>query len=197
VHDGVGLYLEEAGFEVIHAHTGEEAVDLVDREQPDVVIMDIHMPQAELDGIEACRAIRDCYGAVPPVIVYTVAGDFNEQPWRPYAEAVMAGAAGYVDKGAKKKELVRAITLVAEGLAFFDPVRMQEAMLQWNEASCRDKRLDKLTRREEQVLALIQEGLTNKEISEELGITHHTVRNHVSSILNKLGLSRRGEAAGL
>lgn len=194
VHEGVGAYLEQGGFQVVPAYSGEEAVDLVGRECPDVVVMDISMPEAQLDGIEACREIRSHHGDGPAVLIYTVAADLVAQPWRPYAEAVLAGADGYVDKGARKEELVRAIRLVVEGQPFFDPRRMQEAMQEWARASRREKLYQSLTRREREVLALVKEGRTNREIAEALTIAYDTVRNHVSSILGKLGLSRRGEA---
>jgi two-component system response regulator DevR len=193
VHEGVGAYLEQGGFAVAHAYTGEEALEWLGSERPDVVVMDVSMPGAALDGIEACREIRSRYGAVPPVVIYTVAAAFAGEPWRPYAEAVLAGAAGYVDKGARKEELVRAIRLVVEGQPFFDPRRMQEAIVEWGRASQREAAYRSLTRREREVLELLQAGKTNREIAEALFIAYDTVRNHVSSILGKLGLSRRAE----
>ncbi len=196
VHEGVGLFLEQAGLQVEHAYTGEEAVERIGQGCPDVVIMDVSMPGAQLDGIEACREIRSRYGASPAVIIYTVAAAVSEKPWQPYAEAVLAGAAGYVDKGARKQELLEAIRLAAEGKPFFDPLRMQQAMLEWSRASQHEAAYKSLTRREREVLDLLREGKTNREIAEELSIAYDTVRNHVSNILGKLGVSRRGQVVG-
>ncbi len=195
VHEGVGLFLEQAGLQVGHAYTGEEAVERIGPEDPDVVVMDVSMPGAQLDGIEACREIRSRYGSRPPVIIYTVAASVTEKPWQSYAEAVLAGAVGYVDKGARKQELLEAVRLAAEGKPFFDPLRMQQAIQEWNRASRRESAYRSLTRREREVLNLLQEGKTNREIAAELSIAYDTVRNHVSNILGKLGLSRRGQAA--
>jgi len=193
VHEGVGTYLEANGCTVAHAYTGEEALELLEAALPDVVVMDVSMPGAQCDGIEACREIRSRYGAAPPVVIYTVAAAVAEEPWRPYAEAVLAGAAGYVDKGARKGALLQALHSVAEGRPFFDPQRMQEAMVAWDRASEREAAYRSLTRREREVLELLRAGQTNREIAEALSIAYDTVRNHVSSILGKLGLSRRGE----
>jgi DNA-binding NarL/FixJ family response regulator len=193
VHEGVGAYLEANGYTVAHAYTGEEALDLIAQALPDVVVMDVSMPGAELDGIAACREIRSRYGAAPPVVIYTVASAVAEEPWRPYAEAVLAGAGGYVDKGARKEELDRAIRLVVEGRPFFDAQRIQEAMVEWSHASQREAAYRSLTRREREVFKLLQAGKTNREIAEELSIAYDTVRNHVSNILGKLGIRRRAE----
>ena len=193
VHEGVGAYLEQAGFTVAHAYTGEEALASIEAERPAVVVMDVSMPGAQCDGIAACREVRSRYGLVPPVVIYTVAAAFAGEPWRPYAEAVLAGAAGYVDKGARKEELVRAIRLVAAGQPFFDPQRMQEALVEWGRAAQREAAYRTLTRREREVLQLLQAGRTNREIAEALSIAYDTVRNHVSNILGKLGMSRRAE----
>lgn len=193
VHEGVGAYLEQAGLEVTHAYSGEEALERIAQEQPAVVVMDVSMPGAKWDGIEACREVRSRHGGVPPVLIYTVASTVAEEPWRPYAEAVLAGAAGYVDKGARKEELVRAIRTVAEGQPFFDPRRIQEAMVEWGCAAQREAAYRSLTRREREVLGLLQAGRTNREIAAELSVAYDTVRNHVSSILGKLGISRRAE----
>jgi DNA-binding NarL/FixJ family response regulator len=192
IHDSVGLFLQQQGHEVLSAYSGEESLELVETEQPDLVLMDVSMPNAELDGIAACREIRNQHKM--PILIFTAAADFEEW-WRPYAQAIMAGASGFVDKGAGKRGLRRAVQAAAEKHSFFDPHKVREATSNWERVCRKQKLYKRLSRREREVLDLIRQGKTNREIAEALVISFSTVRTHVENILCKLEVTGRAEAA--
>ncbi len=174
---------------VAEGSNAAEAIQRCRQLQPDVVLMDIRLP--DRTGIEACREIRrHCPGV--QVLMLTSYGDDEL-----VREAIAAGAAGYVLKQVSTDELLRAVRAVAQGDAVLDPkvtrqvlARMQQAEADAHSAAFRD-----LSERELQVLARVAEGKSNAEIAEELFLSPITVRNHVSTILQKLGLSNRIEAA--
>jgi DNA-binding NarL/FixJ family response regulator len=157
--------------------------------RPDLVMMDVRMPG--MGGIEACRAIRE---AVPETHVVMLTSYTDEDA---VFAAIMAGASGYLLKNTGRKELLTAMRKAANGESLLDPGVTANVMDRFRELSTAQQAQEAalLSAREREVLSHVANGLTNKEIASELILSEHTVRNHVSRILDKLGLSRRAEAA--
>jgi DNA-binding NarL/FixJ family response regulator len=169
------------------AATGAEAVERAAALAPDVILLDLEMPG--MDGVEALRQIR---AARPdaPVIVFT-AFDTDER----IMSAVRAGAQGYLLKGAPRDELFKAIRVVSEGGSLLQPVVASKLLQHMSQqATERETSADSLTEREMEVLKLLAQGKTNKEIAAALVISERTVKFHVGSILSKLGAGNRTEA---
>jgi len=172
---------------VSEAATGAEAVERAAALAPDVILLDLEMPG--MDGVEALRQIR---AARPdaPVIVFT-AFDTDER----IVSAVRAGAQGYLLKGAPRDELFKAIRVVSEGGSLLQPVVASKLLQHMSQqATERETSADSLTEREMEVLKLLAQGKTNKEIAAALVISERTVKFHVGSILSKLGAGNRTEA---
>jgi two-component system, NarL family, response regulator LiaR len=188
VRDGlVAILGTQPDFQVVgEATNGAEAVQQARRFAPDVILLDLEMPQ--LDGVEALRQIRE---AVPTVqaIVFT-AFDTDER----IVSAVKAGAQGYLLKGAPRDELFRAIRVVSEGGSLLQPVVASKLLRHMSARRDDPALVEELTEREMEVLRLLAQGRTNKEIASELVITERTAKFHVSSILGKLGAGNRTEA---
>lgn len=190
VREGVRLILEaHEGFEVVgEATTGADAVRLAAELRPDVVCMDISMPG--LDGLEATRMIRkQCPGVA--VLALTV-HDSDEY----FFEMLKAGASGYVLKGSSGDELVEALRAVARGQAFLNPSVARKIVDDYFRRAAEVKaRHDAgvLSPREREVVALVADGLSNKEIAERLVISISTVQTHYQHILEKLGLASRAD----
>jgi two-component system, NarL family, response regulator DevR len=181
----------QPGFEVVgEAASGDEAVRLARRERPDVVVMDIRMPDGS--GIDACRAITSEPGG-PPVIMLTSYADADA-----LFAAIDAGASGYVLKRVGSSELVDAVRSVAAGGSLLDPAVTRSVLDRLRNAS----RLEEagafadLTEQERRVLAHIAAGESNRDIAAGMQLAEKTVRNYVSSILAKLALESRAQAAG-
>ena len=194
VRDGlVAMLSTQVDFQVVGASsTGAETVDLAASLQPDVILLDLEMP--EMDGVEALRRIR-ANRSDAKVIVFT-AFDTDER----ILNAVRAGARGYLLKGAPREDIFRAIRVVNEGGSLLEPVVATKLMQQVVEAGKSDRDpglVEPLTPREEEVLQLLAQGKTNKEIASELVITERTVKFHVSSILRKMDRGNRTEAVRL
>lgn len=185
VREGLRMYLgRDPGFEIVgEAEDGQQAVQLAAERQPDVILMDLLMPV--MDGITAIRTIRREVPAIEIVALTSVLED--EQ----VVAAVRAGAIGYVLKDAHGLELKEAIRAAADGRVHLAP---EAAARLLREVRTPD-RPDRLTERETDVLRLISIGLSNKEIARRLNIGEGTVKTHVSSVLNKLGLQSRTQAA--
>ena len=189
VRDGlVAMLSTQPDFVVVgEAATGAEAVERAAALTPDVVLLDLEMPG--MDGVQALRQIR---AARPdaPVIVFT-ALDTDER----ILGAVQAGAQGYLLKGAPRDELFKAIRVVSEGGSLLQPV-VASKLLQHisHQSDERASSVDPLTDREMEVLALLAQGKTNKEIAATLFISERTVKFHVGSILGKLGAGNSTEA---
>lgn len=185
VREGLRMYLgRDPGFEIVgEAEDGQQAVQLAAERQPDVILMDLLMPV--MDGITAIRTIRRDEPAIEIVALTSVLED--EQ----VVAAVRAGAIGYVLKDAHGLELKEAIRAAADGRVHLAP---EAAARLLREVRTPD-RPDRLTERETDVLRLISIGLSNKEIARRLNIGEGTVKTHVSSVLNKLGLQSRTQAA--
>jgi DNA-binding NarL/FixJ family response regulator len=186
VRDGlVAMLSTQPDFEVVGAaDNGRAAVTQAQALRPDVVLLDLEMP--ELDGVEALRALR---AACPEAqaLVFT-AFDTDER----ILAAVRAGARGYLLKGAPREELFNAVRVVSQGGSLLQPVvasRLMERM-----AAPPERALDALTEREREVLQLLAQGMANKEIAAALVISERTVKFHVSSILSKLDAGNRTEA---
>jgi DNA-binding NarL/FixJ family response regulator len=181
---------QQQGFSVVaEAGSGEEAVRLARRHRPDVVVLDIRMPHGS--GIEACRTIT---GEMPdvPVIMLTSYADSTA-----LFDAISAGASGYVLKRVGSGELTDAIRTVAEGRSLLDPAVTAQVLERLRETSRLEEAgaFDELTEQERRVLALVAEGHSNREIAQAMGLAEKTIRNYVSSILAKLALASRSQAA--
>ena len=170
------------------ATTGDEAVALANRLQPDVILMDIQMPG--LNGIEATRRIL---GTSPHIgiLVLTMFEDDDT-----VFAAMRAGARGYLLKGALKAEILRAIRGVASGEAVFGPAIARRLMQYFAapRSGATAQAFPELTEREYEILALMAQHRTNVEIAERLGLSQKTIRNHVSNIFGKLQVADRAEA---
>lgn len=180
----------QEGFSVVGgAASGREAVRLARRFRPDVVVMDIRMPDGS--GIEACREIT---AELPgtPVIMLTSHADSDA-----LFEAIDAGASGYVLKQIGSSGLVDAVRTVASGGSLLDPAVTSRVLERLRNAS----RLEEagafadLTEQERRVLAHVSDGASNREVAARMGLAEKTVRNYVSSILAKLDLESRSQAA--
>jgi DNA-binding NarL/FixJ family response regulator len=189
VVDGLRMALELADMDVVGtAGTAAAAVETVRRQRPDVVVMDIQLPDGS--GIDATRAVLE---AAPDtaVLMLTMLEERDT-----LAAAMRAGARGYVVKGASRDEIVRAVTAVADGQVIFGS-RVADDLLAEVMALPHAGGLDAraLTDREHQILAGLADGLTNGAIASRLGISAKTVANHVSTLLTKLQVTDRAQAA--
>ncbi|MFA5892053.1 MAG: response regulator transcription factor [Actinomycetota bacterium] len=191
VRRGVRTLLESAGDLEVCAEAGSvhESVEAADATRPDVVVMDVRL--ADGSGIEACREIR----ARHPKIAVIMLTSFSDD--EALFASIMAGAAGFVLKQVRGGDLVRSIRAVASGQSLLDPAMTGPVLerLRRGKHLLRDEKLARLSPQEERILTLVAGGKTNKEIGQELKLAEKTVKNYVSSILMKLEVSRRAEAA--
>jgi two-component system, NarL family, response regulator DevR len=169
------------------AGTGEEGVKRVGLDEPDVVVMDVRMP--DQSGIEACREIRSRF---PDVKVLMLTSFADEEA---LVSSIMAGAAGYLLKRVKSQEILQSIRRAANGESMLDPEMVEGLFARIRHGPKSDPLLSRLTDRELEIVDLIAEGLTNREIGERLFLAEKTVKNYVSNILTKMGMTRRSEAA--
>jgi DNA-binding NarL/FixJ family response regulator len=174
---------------VDEAGDADEALRKTVQHNPDVVVMDIRLPGKS--GIEACEQIKEAMPEVEVLMLTSYAED------ELLFEAISAGAAGYVLKQGGGDELIRAIKRVAQGEALLDPAVTQRVLARVRLANRQQKAaaFSELTEQELRVLGLVSEGCTNKQIAKNLFLGEGTVRNYVSSILSKLELTNRAEAA--
>jgi two-component system response regulator DevR len=188
VRRGVRELLEaEDDLEVVgEAGTAEEAYGRIPATTPDVALLDLQLPDG--DGVEVCREIRSKHPEIECIILTSFADDDAV-----YA-AIMAGAAGYLVKQVRGVDIVDGIRRVAGGESLLEPAlakRMLDRLRRGDETD----RLGGLTDQERRVLDLIGEGLTNRQIGEQMFLAEKTVKNYVTNVLAKLGMSRRTEAA--
>jgi two-component system response regulator DevR len=177
------LFANEDDFIVVgEASNGAEALAKVPVLDPQLILMDVRMEK--MDGIEACREIKSRY---PQVHILMLTSYTDEDA---VVASMLAGASGYLLKNLSRSELLRSVRLVAAGQTLIDPTASQQAMQRLTSTPGSE-----LTEREREVLALVARGYTNKQIAETLYVSEKTARNHVSHILEKLGLARRSEAA--
>ncbi|MFI5225534.1 MAG: response regulator [Candidatus Limnocylindrales bacterium] len=178
------------GFQVVaEAGTVEEALAAARRFQPDLVIMDVRLPDGS--GVEACRDIR---AEFPQTRVVMLTSYPDEEA---VIAAIVAGASGYLLKQVRARDLVSALEAVGRGESLLDPAVTGKVLERMRRIAAADEpdELAALTQQERKILALVAEGKTNKEIAAEVFLSDKTVKNYVSSILAKLNLERRAQAA--
>ena len=177
-----------AGFEVVgEAGTAAQALTRITAVRPDVAVLDARLPDGS--GIDVCREIR----ATLPDTYCLILTSYDDHD--AVLASVLAGASGYVLKEVRTSGLVDAIRQAALGRSLIDPGVITQVMNRLRDGSPTDNRLASLTQRERDVLDLIAEGLSNRQIGERLFLAEKTVKNYVSSLLNKLGMERRTQAA--
>ena len=189
VREGIRSLMEEVeDIEVVgEASNGLESIDLVESLVPDVVLMDLVMPQ--MDGLEATRQITEEHPDIRVLVLTSFITDDKVFP------AIKAGAMGYLLKDTGSSELIDAICKVHGGELSLHPEIAQKVLSEVRQPSPEAQlALDPLTKREVEVLKLVADGKSNKEIAEELEISPHTARTHVNRILNKLHLANRVKA---
>jgi len=191
VRDGIKALLAASDDIVVCAEASSvrQAVAEAERALPDVIVMDVRLSDGS--GIEATRDIR---AARPKTQVLMLTSFADDEAL--YA-SIMAGAAGYVLKQIQGTELVRAIRTVGAGQSLLDPAVTRRVLdrLRKGKHLLRDEKLARLSPQEERILTLVADGKTNKQVGEGLGLAEKTVKNYVSSILAKLEVARRAEAA--
>ena len=191
VRSGLRTMLEAAGDMRVIAEAGTvaDAIAEADRVQPDVIVMDVRL--ADGSGIEATREIRARRPEARVIMLTSFADD------EALFASIMAGASGYVLKQIRGGDLVRAIRSVGQGQSLLDPAVTATVLerLRKGKHLLRDERLARLSAQEERILVLVAEGHTNREIGLRLKLAEKTVKNYVSTILSKLGVGRRTEAA--
>ena len=193
VRQGMCSMLQAADVKVVgEAKTGSEAVLLVEALQPDVTLMDIRMP--DMDGLAAMAAMKR-RSLTTSVIVITTYSSVQY-----LTQAVICGAAGYFMKGISRDQLLEAVRAVASGESLLQVRHLRTVIERLAEEDLAadglaGKPLELLTRREREVLHLVAQGLTNKQIAGVLGVSRSTVKTHVEHIIGKLGVSDRTQAA--
>src|SRR6202007_2538197 len=176
------------GHEVVgEAQDADSALRVVESEHPDVVVMDVRLPARS--GIEACRDIRSAHPDTRVLILTSYADD------EALFGLIMAGAAGFVLKQVRGADLVGAIREVAAGRSLLDPSVTARVLARLRGGGIARSGGEELTEQEGKILDLVAEGLTNRQIAERVFLAEKTVKNYVSNILMKLGLSRRAEGA--
>lgn len=188
VRSGVRMLLEvEPDFDVVgEAKDGSQAIALTGELQPDVVLMDIAMPG--VDGLEATRQIKAQW---PEVNIVVLTMHRSEEH---FFEMLKNGASGYLLKGAEPGDLFHALRVVAQGSVFIYPTMAQKLVQDYLNLSGGDAVIDpQLSPRENEILELLIEGYSNKEIAEKLVVSLSTVHTHHANLMQKLGLSSRHE----
>ncbi|MFJ1706642.1 response regulator [Kitasatospora sp. NPDC088346] len=187
VHD---LLDAESDLTVVgEAGTVEQAIARVPALRPDVAILDMRLPDG--DGVTVCRELRSRM----PDLACLILTSFDDE--EALLDSIMAGASGYVLKQISGTDLVSAVRTVASGQSMLDPGATTRLMarLRGDAAVAQAPAFPELTDREREILALIGEGLTNRQIGERLYLAEKTVKNHISRLLAKLGVERRVQAA--
>ncbi|WP_026405260.1 response regulator transcription factor [Actinomadura rifamycini] len=189
VRRGVSALLSaEADLEVVgEAGTMEQALVRVPAVRPDVAVLDVRLPDG--DGVTVCRELRSRM----PGLACLMLTSFDDE--EALFEAVMAGAAGYVLKQIHGSDLVGAVRTVASGRSLLDPRSTARILERIRDRRAKADPLHRLSEQERRVLHLIGEGLTNRQIAERMSLAEKTVKNYISSIFAKLGMSRRTQAA--
>lgn len=191
VRRGLAQLLEDEADVVVvgEAATAAQALARIPALRPDVAILDVRLPDG--DGVQVCREVRSLVDPPPACLMLTSYSDDEA-----LFGAILAGAAGYLLKQVRGLDLVGAVRALAAGQSLLDPratAVVLERMRRGPEAE--DPRYASLSPQERRVLGLIAEGLTNRQIGQRLHLAEKTVKNYVSSLLQKLGLARRTEAA--
>ncbi|AKH83546.1 LuxR family transcriptional regulator [Streptomyces sp. CNQ-509] len=180
----------EPDIEVVgEAGTAADALVRIPAVRPDVAVLDVRLPDGS--GVEVCREIRSRDESIKCLMLTSFADD------EALFDAIMAGASGYVLKAIRGNELLTAVRDVAAGKSLLDPVATARVLerLRAGGRGREDERLAGLTDQERRILDLIGEGLTNRAIGERLHLAEKTIKNYVSSLLSKLNMERRSQAA--
>jgi len=188
VRRGVKELLEADGdLEVVgEAGTAAEALARIPPTRPDVAVLDVRLPDG--DGVQVCREIRSAHPEIQCVMLTSFADD------EALFQAIMAGASGYVLKQIKGADVVEAVRAVAGGRSLLDPSVTARVLERLRSNSEEDELLARLSPQERNILRLIADGLTNRQIAEQVHLAEKTVKNYVSNLLAKLGMCRRGQA---
>ncbi len=190
VREGLRFLLERHDIEVVgESSTATEATARIPALRPDVAVLDARLPDGS--GIEVCRAVR----SLDPSIAVLILTSYDDD--EALFAAIMAGAAGYVLKEIKGNDLVGAIQQVAAGNSLIDPTLTARVLERVRNGPATVPELAQLTEQELKLLGYIAEGMTNRQIGEQMFLAEKTVKNYVSSILAKLGVERRTQAAVL
>ena len=189
VRRGLRDLLEAEGDIVVvgEASTEAEAVGRVPALDPDVAVLDVRLQDG--NGVTVCREIRSRHPRTACLILTSFADD------EALFAAIMAGAAGYLLKQIRTNDLVDAVRRVADGQNLLDPAVTARVLERLRQGPEQDERIARLSRQERQVLALLAEGLTNRQIADRLYLAEKTIKNYVTSVLAKMGMARRTEAA--
>jgi two-component system response regulator DevR len=186
----VALLDRRPGFEVVaQAGSVAESLEQAHLHRPDIVVMDVRLPDGS--GVEACRAIRDELPATRVIMLTSFPDD------EAVLSAIVAGASGYLLKQIRARDLVAALEAVGRGESLLDPAVTERVLERIRRIAAGDAgdELSVLTAQERKILMLVAEGKTNKEIAGDVFLSDKTVKNYVSSILSKLNLERRAQAA--
>ena len=169
------------------AATAGMALSGIANTDPDVALLDVRLPDG--NGVEVCREVR----ARDPRIACLMLTSFSDD--EALFDAIMAGAAGYLLKDIKGTDLLDAVRRVARGESLLDPTLTGKVLERLRQGDEEDPRLASLSDQERRILELIADGLTNRQIAEQMHLAEKTVKNYVSNLLSKLGMQRRTEAA--
>ena len=177
-----------ADIEVVgEAGTAAQALDRIPPAEPDVAILDVQLPDG--NGVEVCRELRSARPELNCLMLTSFADD------EALVDAVMAGASGYLLKEIRAASIVDAVRRVAAGESLLDPALTARVIERIRRGPQEDDRLKHLTGQERKILDLLADGKTNRQIADELFLAEKTVKNYVSNLLSKMGMSRRTEAA--
>jgi two-component system response regulator DevR len=189
VRRGLRDLVESAGdIEVVgEAGTAEEALGRIPATTPDVAVLDVRLPDGS--GIEVCRDVRSRHPEIQCLMLTSFSDD------EALFDAIMAGASGYVLKQIRSSELVDAIRTVASGRSLLDPQLTKKVLERLRNGDEEDERIKHLTDQERRILGYLADGLTNRQIADEMFLAEKTVKNYMSNLLAKMGVSRRTEAA--
>jgi DNA-binding NarL/FixJ family response regulator len=189
VRTGLKALLEAQSDIVVvgEAGTAAEAVRRVGFDAPDLVVMDVRLPDGS--GIEACRNIRSRWPDVSVLILTSFADE------EALMSAILAGASGYVLKRVDTDGIVESVRRAGRGESLLDPAMTERLFAKLRGGAPPDPLIAKLSPQEQRILQLLSEGKTNREIADELFLAEKTVKNYVSNLLAKMGMSRRSEAA--
>ncbi|MDY0814586.1 response regulator transcription factor [Kitasatospora purpeofusca] len=179
----------EEDIEVVgEAGTAAEALTRIPAVRPDVAVLDVRLPDG--NGVEVCREIRSRMPEIKCLMLTSFSDD------EALFDSIMAGASGYVLKAIRGTDLITAVRDVAAGKSLLDPVATSRVLARLRDGGEKeDERLAQLTKQERRILDLIGEGMTNRQIGNELHLAEKTVKNYVSSLLAKMGMERRTQAA--
>jgi DNA-binding NarL/FixJ family response regulator len=186
----VSLLERREHFQVVaEAGTAAEAVEMARKFEPDLVVMDVRLPDGS--GIEACREIRSEFPATRVVILTSYPDE------EAVLSAIIAGASGYLLKQIRGRDLITSLESVGRGDSLLDPAVTEKVLdrVRRIATGTYTDEMAQLTQQEQKILLLVAEGKTNKEIASEVFLSDKTVKNYVSSILSKLNLERRAQAA--